>query len=59
MPEKSEENKMIVNERRTGKDRRTGKLNDKFKYSVEMGFFLDTRKGERRKKSQEQVISLN
>ena len=59
MPEKSGESKKIVNERRMENDRRTGKLDGKFNYSVEMGFFLDARKSERRKKSQDHIISLN
>jgi len=57
--EKREENKKIVMDRRNGKERRTGKLADKFKYSVEIGFFLDARKGERRKKSDDHIVSYN
>ena len=47
-------------ERREGKDRRDGKLDEKYRYSVEAGFFLDMRRGERRKSiPEESLISLN
>ena len=46
-------------ERRRGQERRTGELNDKFQRSITAGFFLDMRKGERRKDSIEEKISFN
>lgn len=47
-------------ERRRGSDRRSGKLDEKYRYSVEAGFFLDMRRGERRKTIPEDtLISLN
>lgn len=47
-------------ERRTGKDRRTGKLDEKYRYSVQAGFFLDMRRGERRRGLiDDPLISLN
>lgn len=36
-------------ERRTGKDRRSGRLNELFAHAVAIGFFKDTRKAQRRK----------
>jgi len=48
----------LVIERRTGRDRRIGKLDDKFQHSVSIGFFLDMRKGDRRKRLVD-TISLN
>ncbi len=54
-----EDKKDLNIERRSGKDRRTGKLDEKYKYSVQAGFFLDMRKGDRRKKEEESFISLN
>ena len=47
-------------ERRLGKDRRNGKLDKKYRYSVDAGFFLDMRRGDRRKSiAEESLISLN
>ena len=47
-------------ERRSGTDRRTGKLDEKYQHSVRAGFFLDMRKGSRRKFAlDESLISLN
>ena len=59
MTQEGEEKKKFVIERRTNKDRRTGKLDQKFKHSVSTGFFLDMRKGERRKKTEPDLISFN
>lgn len=58
MSEHNNEVKIIKVERRTGRDRRTGKLDEKFKQSVDAGFFVDMRKGERRKKP-ENIVSYN
>ena len=60
MAEKKKDDGDLSLERRSGSERRTGKLDEKYKYSVQAGFFLDLRKGERRKKiAEENVISLN
>jgi len=45
---KQDPNDRFEIERRSGRDRRTGRLDDKFRHSVSVGFFLDMRKGERR-----------
>ena len=57
--QEGEEEKKFVIERRTGKDRRTGKLDQKFQHSVSSGFFIDMRKGERRKKGTPDPVSFN
>jgi len=49
MSDMGDVDKRIVIERRIGIDRRTGKLDDKFQRSVAIGFFLDMRRGDRRK----------
>ena len=47
-------------ERRRGSDRRDGKLDEKYRYSVEAGFFLDMRRGERRRMlPEDSLVSLN
>lgn len=47
-------------ERRQGSDRRNGKLDEKYRYSVEAGFFLDMRRGDRRKFiPEDSLISFN
>jgi len=46
-------------ERRKGRDRRDGKLEKKFKRSVEIGFFREMRDKERRRKTADEPISLN
>ena len=46
-------------ERRAGKDRRTGQFDEKYRHSVQAGFFLDMRKGNRRKDIEDNLISLN
>ena len=55
----SRENQFQI-ERRVGKERRDGTLDEKYNYSVQAGFFLDMRRGERRKSlSEDPLISLN
>ena len=42
------------------RDRRDGKLDDKYRYSVQSGYFIDLRRGQRRKSlSEDPIISLN
>jgi len=58
--EKQEKEEKHHLERRQSGNRRTGKLDKKYHYSVEAGFFLDMRRGERRKLiPKETLISLN
>ena len=60
MENRKEGDKDLNIERRSGKDRRTGELDQKYKYSVQAGFFLDMRKGNRRRNiTEESLISMN
>ena len=53
------DDKKFMMDRRSGRERRTGRLDDKFKHSVSIGFFLDMRKNDRRRRELEDQISLN
>ena len=59
MAQEGEDQKKFVDDRRSGKDRRTGKMDEKFKHAVSIGFFLELRKSDRRKNSDPDLFSLN